>query len=213
MEIHRLKPMIENYDREVFNIIYQDVEPLKYSLANQIDHRKLGVSKDILLSWFDDKLLFVFNKHYHDKDPDVLKGYIINSLRTFKYRILRKAYNEEAQFLDTVVPLEGEEFPLINIIPDKNEESDHEVFMGIVTNFMKDKLSDEAYFLYDLQINPPIYILNRLKKSSSRIPTTLLQDYLGVTDDKLPILKKLKKEISKTIKMAKEELPSMAISN
>jgi len=166
MEIHRLKPMIENYDREVFNIIYQDVEPLKHSLANQIDSRLFGVSKDIILSWFDDKLLFVFNKHYNDKDPDVLKGYIINSMKTFKYRILRKAYTEEAHFLGSHVELEGEDFSYINIIPDKEEESDHDLFMGIVSNFMQDKLSDEAHFLYSIQINPPAYILSRMKKSN-----------------------------------------------
>ena len=213
MEILRLKPMIENYDREVFNIIYQDVEPLKHSLANQIDSRLFGVSKDIILSWFDDKLLFVFNKHYNDKDPDVLKGYIINSMKTFKYRILRKAYTEEAHFLGSHVELEGEDFSYINIIPDKEEESDHDLFMGIVSNFMQDKLSDEAHFLYSIQINPPAYILSRMKKFNSRISLFLIQEYLGITDDKLTILKKLKREINKTIKMAREELPQLAMQN
>lgn len=212
MEIHRLKPMVEDYDRDIFNLIYQDVEPLKHSLANQIDHRRLGISKDILLSWFDDKLLFVFQKHYKDKDPDVLKGFIINSLKTFKYRILRKVYTDEGDYLSSLVTMDGE-INYMNIIPDLKEESDHDVFMGIVSNFMKDKLSKDAYFLYSIQLNPPPYILSRIKSCSSRIPTSLLIDYMGIPDDYDSYLKKLKKEINKTIKMAREELPQLAISN
>lgn len=213
MEIHRLKPMNEDYDREIFNLIYQEVEPLKKSLSNQIDHRRLGISKDVLQSWFDDKMLFVYNKHFQEMEPDVLKGFIINSLQRFKYRILRKAYGDEAEFISSHVELEGEEFSYINIIPDRQEESDHDIFMGIVIGFMKDKLSKEAYELFSLQLNPPPYILSRLKKCSSRIPTSLLLDYYGLPKSKEGYFKKLKREINKTIKMAKKELTDLAISN
>ena len=213
MEIHRLKPMIEDYDREVFNIIYQDVAPLKHSLANQIDPRKFGVDRDIILSWFDDKMLFVFNKHYNDKNPDVLKGYIINSMKTFKYRILRKAYCNEAEYYyDNLIPLEGEEFGPLDKLTTEEEESNHDLFVGLISKFMEDKLSEEAYFLYGLQINLPTYILSRMKKPNSRIPTSLILEYLGLPDTKLPFLKKLKREINKTIKMAKEELTPLAIN-
>lgn len=213
MEIHRLKPMNEDYDREIFNLIYQEVEPLKKALSNQIDHRRLGISQDVLHSWFDDKMLFVYNKHFQEMDPDVLKGYIINSLQRFKYRILRKAYTGEAEYFSSLVELEGEEKSYLNIIADPQEESDHEVFMGIVNGFMKDKLSREAYELYSLQLNPPPYILSRLKKASSRIPTSLLLEYYGYPDEKGNHFKKLKREINKTIKMAKKELTDLAISN
>ncbi len=88
MEIHRLTPMKDGYSEVLFNKIYSETHNLRKSLANQIDPRRYGVSPDIILSWFDDKFIFVFNKHFSDKNPDILKGFIINSLKTFKYTFL-----------------------------------------------------------------------------------------------------------------------------
>lgn len=212
MEIHRLKTMDVDYDTAVFNEIYQDVQPLKYTLASQIDHRRLGISKDVLLSWFDDKLLFVFQKHYKDKEPEVLKGFIINSLKVFKYRILRKVYTDQGEYLSNLVTLDGEK-KYINVIPDESEDSDHDVFVSIVSNFMKEKLSREAYLLFQIQLNPPPYILSRVKSGSSKIPLEILMEFLGLSKEHLPQLKRIKKEINQTIKMAREELPKLAICN
>ena len=83
MELHRLKPMESGYDSQLFNKLYKETTQLRKSLARQIDSRRFGVSDDVILSWFDDKFMFVFNKHFKDKEVDVLRGFIINSLQTF----------------------------------------------------------------------------------------------------------------------------------
>ena len=101
MELHRLKPMEEGYPVELFNKLYKETKYLRKSLTRQIDARRFGVSPDIVESWFDDKFIFVFNKHFKDKNEDVLKGFLINSLRTFKLRILRKAYQKEGEFFQS----------------------------------------------------------------------------------------------------------------
>ena len=96
MEIHRLKPMKEGYSVQLFNDLYKQTSKLRKKLASQIDYRRYGVTPDIIESWFDDKFIYVFNKHFDNKDTDVLKGFIINSLQVFKYRVLRGAYSKEA---------------------------------------------------------------------------------------------------------------------
>ena len=75
MELHRLKPMESGYDSSLFNKLYKETAPLRKSLARQIDSRRFGVSDDVILSWFDDKFMFVFNKHFKDKEVDILRNW------------------------------------------------------------------------------------------------------------------------------------------
>jgi hypothetical protein len=176
MEIHRLTNMKEGYSVELFNKLYKETEQLRKSLAYNIDPRYYGVSKDIIVSWFDDKFIHVFNKHCDNKDPDVLKGFIINSLQTFKYRILRKAYSKEGDFYNSAIELEGES-NLINYLPDKEDNTNSEIFFNLVLEFFKKELSDDAYLLLQLQLNPPPYLLSRIKKSNSNIPIKLILEF------------------------------------
>lgn len=205
MEIHRLTTMKDNYPVELFNKLYKETKSLRKSLSYQIDHRRYGVTQDVIESWFDDKFIFVFNKHFSDKDPDVLKGFLINSLRTFKMRILRKAYNCKGEFYGSCVTLDGE-YDLINIIPDDNSNDNSSVFYNLAMEFMKEKLSDNAYLLFQIQIDPPPYIINRLEKSNSRIPNKLISEFLNidVTPEADKYISNLKKEINNAIKSAKE---------
>lgn len=206
MEIHRLTPMQEGYPVELFNKLYKETENLRKSLTFQIDSRRYGVTPDIVKSWFDDKFIFVFNKHFKDKEPEVLKGFLINSLRTFKLRILRKAYNIEGEFYGSCVTMDGED-NLINIIPDRLEDSNKDVFYNLVKEFMQNKLSDNAYLLFQLQIDPPPYILSRIPTCNSYIPNKLYIDYLNIEGDPVVAdryIKKLKKEVAIAIKNAKE---------
>lgn len=209
MEIHRLKPMEEDYPKELFNRLYKETESLRRSLAHQINPRRYNVSKDIIQSWFDDKFIFVFNKHFKDKDPDILKGFIINSLQTFKYRILRKAYSKEGEFYTNLIELEGDS-NLINYIPDSNDLDSGDIFFNLVLEFFKKELSDDAYILLNLQLNPPPYILNKLPKSNSPIPVKLYSEFLNLPDNtnSYKYIKKLKKDIAITIEKAKLEFNS-----
>lgn len=207
MEIHRLTTMKEGYSVELFNKLYKETKNLRRSLAHQIDHRRYGVTQDVILSWFDDKFIFVFNKHFEDKDPDVLKGFLINSLKTFKMRILRKAYQQEGEFYSSIVTLDGE-YDLINVIPDPVTMSNENLFYNLALEFMKNRLSDNAYLLFQLQLDPPPYILSRIENGNSRIPNSLIIDFLNLNNDDYKqaerFIKKLKKEINIAIKNAKE---------
>ena len=206
MEIHRLTQMKEGYLVDLFNKLYKETESLRRSLSFQIDHRRYGVTQDIIKSWFDDKFIFVFNKHFQDKEPDILKGFLINSLRTFKMRILRKAYNGEGEFYGSCVTLDGE-YDLINIIPDTDKGDNESVFYNLAMEFMKKKLSDNAYLLFQIQIDPPPYIMSRVENCNSRIPNKLIAEFLNIDndlDEADRYIKSLKKEINNAIKSAKE---------
>lgn len=214
MELHRLKPMEKGYDSQLFNKLYKETTQLRKSLARQIDSRRYGVTDDVVLSWFDDKFMFVFNKHFKDKEEDVLRGFIINSLQTFKFRVLRKAYSQQAEFYTSTVDLDGER-DLINIIPVSNELNSEELFLEMAKTFMKEKLSDDAYFLFNLELNPPPYILNQLKDCSTKIASKLFAEYLGLgnSNKALKYINSLRSEIRETTKMAREHFSNLAISN
>lgn len=204
MEIHRLKPMKPDFPIGLFNQLYKETEQLRRSLVYQIDSRRYGVTKDIVHSWFDDKFLFVFNKHFQDMDRDNLKGILINSLMNFKMRILRKAYSIEGEFHNSSVSMDGE-FDIINTI--KVEEEVTNGNSKLLDDYMRSNLSDNAYILFRIQMDVPPYILNRLANVNSRITNDLLIEYLDINkgsyEKSIKYIKNLKTEINKSIKAAK----------
>ena len=207
MENHRLKPMKENYNESLFNKIYKETTSLRKYLVYSIDHRRYGVTSDIVYSWFDDKFILVFNKYCDQYEEDVLKGHIINSLKTFKSRILRKAYNGEGEFYQSLVSKDGE-YDLLNTldsIPEEVVKEDLEQKTKLY-NYLYDNLSDNAYILAQVLLSPPPYILSRIQGINSRISNELLMDYFELehTYDNENWIKKLKKEFNKAILIAKE---------
>jgi hypothetical protein len=199
--------MKEGYSLELFEKLYKEITPLKKKLAYEIDHRRYGVTRDIIESWFDDKFIFVFNKHFNNLEEGHLKGTLINSLKTFKLRVLRKAYSGEGVFYSNTVDLEGESM-LINYIADKEDITTGELFLDIATEFMKKELSDNAFMLLNLQLNPPPFILNRITKSNSNIPIYLILEYFGLDNiaKNIKMIRNLRKEINNAIEKAKLEL-------
>lgn len=202
MEIHRLKQMKDGYPEQLFNSLYNSTSELRKSLAYQIDNRRYGVTKDIILSWFDDKFIFVFNKYYDTMDEDTLRGFIINSLRTFKMRILRKAYSHDSEFYISHVELEGDSNN-INRIKEEAPLDDND--LERVITFLKSKLSKEAFTVLQIQLNPPPYILSKLKKSNSHIPNNLILEYLNLvsTPSNKRFISNVRKEIEEVIGSAK----------
>lgn len=206
MEENRLKPMPEGYSVEVFNDIYAKTEYLRKKLASQIDSRRFGVDYNEVLSWFDVKFLHCFNKYYAIHNPDVLKGHIIQGLQFFKMRILRAAYTHKNTQsiinIDDVTRLENVVF----------EEDAHnqarDLFRDLALGFMKQHLSENAYELLMIQIDPPHYIIQQLKeegaKNLNKIPNPVIADYLGLgTSNKADAyLNLLKKEIGYVTKLA-----------
>ena len=212
MENHRLKPMVEGYSEELFNKLYEDTRQLRKTLAWGIDHRRYGVTNDIIESWFDDKFIHTFNTYCKEKEPELLKGYIISSLQTFKNRVLRAAYSKKSELYSNTIELDNE-YNLINYIPDREEVSNKDLFFGLVLEFFNKELSEDAFSLFQLQLNPPPYILNRINKSNSQIPLRLVLEFFDLADiqKNVKYIRQLRKDINLTIEKAKSELnPNLA---
>lgn len=207
MEESRLKPMVENYDPQMFNRLYKETEGLRRKLASGIDARRFGLAFEDILSFFDTKFIFVFNK-YHDENEGDLKGLIINALKNFKNRVLRSAYtNKHSQSIistENVLSLENNDF--------EEPQADRDYYYDKAMDFMKKHLSDNAFRVLEVQLNPPPYILKRINTDSSKylqkIPDDLLLEYfnLGYSDNAYKYLNQLKKEIRNAIAYAKKQL-------
>lgn len=203
MEIHRLKPMKDGFDEALFNRLFKETHHLRNSLTYQIDSRRFGVTPDIINSWFTDKFIWVFSKYHGDLEEGQLKGRIINSLQTFKYRVLRKAYNKY-NINDNQVRLD-DHHDLINIIPIKDEISEHSLFLEMALKFLKKNLSDDAFLVLELELNPPPYILDRLKNPNTKVPANLIAEYLDLipNKDSINFIRDLRREKDYWIEEAK----------
>jgi len=202
MEIHRLKPMKPGYDEDLFNQLYKETENLRRNLSYQIDARRYGVTTDIIKSWFDDKFIFVFNKHCGEISNNQLKGMIINSLKTFKFRILRKAYSKY-NIYNHEVYLEGEK-ALINIIPLTEEITDHELFLEMALKYLKKNLCDDAFLILELDLNPPPWFMERTS-INTKIPAKLIAEYLDLepSNDSVSYIRDLRNEVNYWVLEAK----------
>lgn len=181
MEINRLKEFQGDINPELFNELFNKVQPLKKRLVYDIDEKRIGVSKDIIDSWFDDKFMFVYQKYFKKYDKEVLLGHLLNSLKRFKYRILRRAYQDHIE--NNILNLD---YTLTHIVPDETEVGDKELLIQIVSEFFKARLSQESYLIFQVELQPPLYIIDKLKSSNSKIPARLIAEFLGWdTDNKV----------------------------
>jgi phage regulator Rha-like protein len=99
---------------------------------------------------------------------------------------------------------------MINYIPDKEDMTNQEIFFGLVLEFFTNELNEDAFSLFQLQLNPPPYILNRLKKSNSQIPLQLVLEFFNLENvqKNIKYIRQLRKEINLTIEKARIELNS-----
>jgi len=201
MEIHRLTTM-KPHDPKLFRDLYQKTERLRKSLVYQIDSSRFGVTQDEIMSWFDDKFLFVFNKYVDQKSPDVLLGFLINSLKVFKLKILRRSYQDNNSVNLNSISIE--DLTIFNLT-DQAEEDNRELLVNLVMEFMEHHLSEGAYELLKLQLNPPFFITAQLTKPNQRIPAKLLLEFLGLPPipDNIDFISHLRREISQTIESAR----------
>lgn len=191
--------MQDDYDEELFNQIYKDCNQLMNRLASTINPAYYGVTPDIIRSWFDDKFIYVFNKYYGEMSDKALKSHIIKSLQQYKCRILRGAYTFQAEGNIDMIRLDDEEND--RFTKDVIDEDDNEVNQELlqkVKDYMKKILSDDAYLLFNLQLNPPPMVLAGDNPLSNEKWVKFLD--LPVTDYTISYIDKLKESIDSGIK-------------
>lgn len=198
--------MAEGYDVQLFNQLYKDTEGLRKKLASGIDCRRFGLPYDEVLSFFDVKFIYTFNK-YHDEPANILKAQIIKSLQNFKQRILRKAYT--VKHSQNIVSVETLLTYDENLIEEHPENDPRDYYYNTIMKFMEGHLSENAFLIFQVQLNPPPFVLKRINpgedKDLQKIPDEVLLEYfdLGFTEKSYKYLTHLKKEIRNAIAYAK----------
>lgn len=204
MELHRIK-QIGDYDPNLFNELYAKTRQLTKKLVHSIDCRRFNVTPDIVESWFDDKFMWVYFKYHKQMDGDLLLGHIINSLKMFKSRVLRKAYSPQSEFNQCLTDY-GEDNSWLENIPDYSDTEFREELYAKMVSFMKKELPDDGLIVFELDSCPPEFITSKLSNPNSKAPAKLLCNFLDIaaTKHNISYINALRSEIKETTKKARE---------
>lgn len=206
-ELHRLKTMQENYDQQMFLRLYKVCKPVIRNLTKQIDYKRYNLTPDIISSYFWDKMLYVFNKYYGTCSEEHLKARILASLSTFKNKLLRSAYGEQAEYNQALFKLDDLFDNDKELEDDSEEEKAKSEMLDMMYNYMKEHLSMDAYMIFEVLLTPPPYIKERIKENG-RITNGLLVEFFDMpkTNASVKYISELRSDIQYWEDRAKEEL-------
>lgn len=206
-ELHRLKTMQENYDQQMFLRLYKVCKPVIRNLTKQIDYKRYNLTPDIISSYFWDKMLYVFNKYYGTCSEEHLKARILASLSTFKNKLLRSAYGEQAEYNQSLFKLDDLFDNDKELEDDSEEEKAKSEMLEMMYSYMKGHLSIDAYMVFEVLLTPPPYIKERIK-DSGRITNLLLVEFFDMpkTNSSVKYISELRSDIQYWEDRAKEEL-------
>lgn len=219
-ELHRIKPL-KKYDKKVFTKLYKLCKPVIKNLVNQIDCRRYNVSKDVITSYFYDKMLFLFNRYYEESGGDVeyLKAHILRGLYTYKFHLLQEAYSERAEYFQTLTSLDvlyDNDKEDINVLDDSDNDYKEELLKTLY-DYMKKHLSMDAILIFECLMTPTAFLLEKTDNGRIRITNRMLAEFFDLPKAKTSIqyISELRhdveyweqraiKELSHTIKGPKE---------
>lgn len=206
-ELHRLKTMQENYDQQMFLRLYKVCKPVIRNLTKQIDYKRYNLTPDIISSYFWDKMLYVFNKYYGTCSEEHLKARILASLSTFKNKLLRSAYGEQAEYNQALFKLDDLFDNDKELEDDSEEEKAKSEMLEMMYDYMKEHLSMDAYMIFEVLLTPPPYIKERIKENG-RITNGLLVEFFDMpkTNSSVKYISELRSDIQYWEDRAKEEL-------
>lgn len=206
-ELHRLKTMQENYDQQMFLRLYKVCKPVIRNLTKQIDYKRYNLTPDIISSYFWDKMLYVFNKYYGTCSEEHLKARILASLSTFKNKLLRSAYGEQAEYNQSLFKLDDLFDDDKELEDDSEEEKAKSEMLEMMYDYMKEHLSIDAYMIFEVLLTPPPYIKERIKENG-RITNLLLVEFFDMpkTNSSVKYISELRSDIQYWEDRAKEEL-------
>lgn len=206
-ELHRLKTMQENYDQQMFLRLYKVCKPVIRNLTKQIDYKRYNLTPDIISSYFWDKMLYVFNKYYGTCSEEHLKARVLASLSTFKNKLLRSAYGEQAEYNQSLFKLDDLFDNDKELEDDSEEEKAKSEMLEMMYDYMKEHLSIDAYMIFEVLLTPPPYIKERIKENG-RITNLLLVEFFDMpkTNSSVKYISELRSDIQYWEDRAKEEL-------
>lgn len=208
-ELHRLKPMQEGYDIELFEKLYKISKPVIRRLSKQVDPKRFNVTTDIIESYFWDKMLYIFNKYYGTCTEDHLQARVLGGLTTFKNHLLHSAYTERASFNQALHSFE-------DLYEDSNEDKDNyednttskNNLLEVVDNYMMNKLNPDAQLVYEVLFSPPPFIQEYPGYKGGRITNGMLIEFFDLPKNSASerFIKETREDIEYWIKRASKDL-------
>ena len=209
-ELHRLKPMKEDYDAELFDKLYKICKPVIRNLAYHVDANRFNLTTDIIESYFWDKMLYIFNKYYGTCSEEHLRARILSGLALFKNHLLHYAYTEKAQFNQALHSFE-DLFEDSN--RDTNSEEEPEVsksdMFKMVYDYMMKNLYPDAQLVFEALYSPPPFIREYPGyNDGNRITNGMLMDFFNLPHDSKSekYIKYLREDVDYWIGRAKNDL-------
>ena len=206
-ELHRLRPMQKGYDQKLFNRLYKTCKPIIRNLVKQIDYKRFNVTQDIIESYFWDKMIYVFNRYYGEVDNEHLKADIIRSLTTFKNKLLRSAYGEQAEINKGMSSFEELFDDSKELEDDTDAQKAKSEMLQMVYDYMNKHLSPDALLVFEVLMTPPPYIRERIR-DGQRITNLLLVDFFDLPKNRNSVrfFTELREDIQYWEERAKKEL-------
>jgi len=189
-ELHRIKPL-DHYDNNTFVKLYKLCRPVIRNIVKTIDCRRYNVSKDILTSYFWDKMLFLFNRYYNESNGDFefLKAHILKGLNIYKYHLLHDAYSERSEWFQSLTSLD-------TLFDNNKEDVDFEdddtnlykeKLIESINKYMQDHLSPDALLVFECLINPTEFFLQKTDNGKHRITNKMLVEFFNLPMNKYSI--------------------------
>ena len=206
-ELHRLKEF-NDYDRDQFERLYKVCKPLIRSLSRNIDCKRYNVSIDIIQSYFWDKFMFVYNKYHKVYNEERLKANLLTSLQTFKNKLLRNAYTQQAEFNQELTSFEVLYDNSKELIDDSDETRYKEDLSVRFHRYLQDNLTPDEYLLFKIELNPPTFFIERMEESHGKLSILHLIDYFELPRDRKSqnMISEMRINIKNTLKKAGQEL-------
>lgn len=210
-ELHRIKPL-DQYNQKVFLKLHKLCKPVIKNLVKQIDCRRYNVSKDVITSYFWDKMLFLFNRYYEESKGSIefLKAHILRGLSTYKYHLLQEAYSERAEYFQTLTSLDvlyDNDKEDLNIC---DEDSDYkEELLKILYDYMKEHLSPDALLVFECLMTPTDYLLDKTDNGRVRITNAMLTEFFNLpkTKNSIQYISDLRHDVEYWEQRAMKDLP------
>lgn len=205
-EIHRLKEF-DHYDKDKFERLYKTCKPLIRNLSKNIDCRRFNVSPDIIQSYFWDKFMYVFNKYQDEYDEERLKATILSSLQTFKNKLLRNAYTQQAEFNQDLTSFEVLFDNDKEWLDDSDETQYKEDLSERFNDFLQSHLTPDEYLVFKTELDPPPFFQERMAQSHGKLSILHLIDFFELPRDKksATMLTNMRNHIKEILELAKTE--------
>jgi hypothetical protein len=172
-----------------FNEFYKELIPFRNWIAFKTDLRRLRFDRGDFIGFADEKIYDVWLRYNEELDKDTL----IAIARTTLYKLPLHLNAKYGKFQYQEYLSYSTEELLVDAIPNANEVQINPDYTDKLIEILKEgfdnAISSEELKLIKLILNPPSYILSKVKNSQKRIPTKLFLEFLDIEISPLNIAK------------------------